>query len=642
MPLAVNRTGRWSASKRVLLAALTLVVIALMSWLAVRGNFEFGSASISNADRGLAVLEQTHQEPGDLSAADEGDISVTESSRPLAVERAKIETPHVVVAPQYQPLRHTLLLELRLPDGSKPKDLEGIVRLRSDKGEMRQMDLRQRTFAEFLRMSPEVWRSSIEAPGFRHWPQTIDMTSLARKGPANEWGASRITDVLYLWPKGLIPVRVSMQGGDWIDVLIESLGFRASRSASSLLALRFQSQAPRTGQSSPEHDPDLARFEPGQQGSLELADGKYIGILERVCAETFCVCLMYDHNILAWKEFAPNQEELIFELDASSLRARRTSVSLRVVAKETGQPLTDPVLVLHKFSCEFDSKEAAGTGACSCGDRYLARSLGDGIFAFANVRPNWYELQIARGAASYTFPVQVFWGKPIDLGEFAIPAQFASLQIEVVDESGQPVAAELEVAPYHSGSRLGEIFPPKDRPMIRIGHEYESERSQRHYYVANLDGPPLVVDLPLQKCLVRVHSLAGTAPLEQAFLVPQSQLAKGASALNSSFAAPQLQFTNATAIYLLDPDHPPASPWRLTLRARRKVSIQAPPGTGSKIQVLDEYDLIRYSERIPKRAPPARLELIPGHYRCQLVDDAGALVRERAFDVSSADVALVL
>ncbi len=604
-------------------AALSISIATGLGLLALR---DFGGKSQSATPVGLAQGDaevQTSVLPplGEAAPIVTNVVSAAESS--AATNRIASAGPLVSVQPGDSPVAHTLFLSLRLPDGTVPQGFQGTLQLTNDAGEVRVAELGDMSFVELTGMSASLWRSTLKSEGYVDHGQEFDMSSYGEASPSGNVESVRLAATYFVWPSDWVRVRAASRSGGSLEDLARTLnGAPVEHAFADKLAaafgVRFALDQPPTPAADIKSDPTLAVFKPKSPGETAGRKDTWIGSVVRSRSGPMWLGLTFEGAVAMWQVLGEHQSELLFEVDAFDLSRNVGSVLVRLVQRDSGTPLESAQVGLMPVEAGLlpgaSLMPPAGTG---------------GEYSFASVKAGWHELKVVAPAVEFALPVLVRAGACTDLGTIAIGPRQATIEFTVVDETGRPVDAMVKVLPYQTGEDIRDLQPPSSRLWIPAPSA-TADAGQRMGTSLFVSGDQRVhrMPMPLVKCVVLVTASAGND-------IRASELSSTKDPMEIVRIRIHLfQAGGGRGEFLLDPDHPPPSPWVLQVRMPRAVTIHNPAQYVGRICVLDASDMIVFSARASAQTGSSVCSLLPGAYRCRLVGDDGATVRESTFQVA--------
>ena len=268
---------------------------------------------------------------------------------------------------------------------------------------------------------------------------------------------------------------------------------------------------------------------------------------------------------------------MLFELGPDVLRALLAELRLQVVEGGSGRPLPEARVTLFTARHELrrdDLKEA--------------RPGGEGRVRFDRLVPGDYHLLILLEDPPALFQerLRLAPGEPRDLGRIEL-VPGPELEVLVVDRSGVPVPAQVRVGVHQPGQPAEALYSPQA-------------------YFTN-DGGEARLPRPAGPCLLQAR-LA---------MVVGSGLFQGEP---------------RSSHVLVDPATLPPGP--LVLTVADPVAVEVLPGpdalAAARLRVVDEAGLVVAAADGAGAVP---FLLVPGRYRAEAVDAAGAVLSRRAFEL---------
>lgn len=277
--------------------------------------------------------------------------------------------------------------------------------------------------------------------------------------------AEEVEQDLVLVPLDGLTVRLSANGGRPFASLAAELGMQADEfDAIPLSVWRSSGRPPREDSAVGSHVP---RLEPEELESLSLP-GDAIAWTRLDPPPPCWIGLQFGQRFLEWKGIALGESEVLFELGAEDLVPAFGRVRLRVVSAESGRPLTDARVSLF--------------------DEFQARSLAEhidrvpdanGAVFLENVPPGAHDLVVEESEHSlWQDHIVVQPGADLDLGALAL-FQRAPIFVEVVDDRGSLVPAEIVLVPLVPGAMFGDLESPSSVTRATSGQVELGSPSRR-------------------------------------------------------------------------------------------------------------------------------------------------------------------
>ena len=424
---------------RPLLVVFPLAVLALVVWLAQSPRTAARSAPDARTpgahEVGNTDLVDDEEDP-EVAAQDAS--SRAEASTTADAERESDSST-------FDPGAHTVLTcKLELPDGTPFH--------RPATGVLLDADGEGRLIAHPLAGQPDVvvfvaaprgrCTLTFEAEGFAHRPQVLDLTEVSHE--------ERVT----LWPTGWISVVLRTPDGRPFVELAEDLGWEPKRLFVHAFDVRASHGAPTA---TTPHDDALARWRPVPGYQSYALPGGVAGSLELGATPPFWVGLWIHGALHDAQVLQAGATEVVFEVDAAAMLAGTSTVTARVVDRDSDAPAVDAVATLKADVSAHRRKAFADVAPDA-----------DGGLVFAGAVPGVYDLTVTRGANLVQREVTVVSGEDLDLGTLAI-GDGPGIPLRIVDAAGEPVPAWVEIAPYQAGADVEELYPPNLHRYSRDG-----------------------------------------------------------------------------------------------------------------------------------------------------------------------------
>ncbi|HEX6883739.1 MAG TPA: hypothetical protein VF530_10180, partial [Planctomycetota bacterium] len=164
---------------------------------------------------------------------------------------------------------------------------------------------------------------------------------------------------------------------------------------------------------------------------LEAFGPGLLGVLELQADPPLFVSVVVGARVVATQRVEPGTREVTFVLDLEDLLEQWAQVTMRVVAEDTGEPLTG--------SLRIDSNTMA--------------NVREGLWS-GPLLPGKHTLTFwAMGYAHIPLEVTLAPGQDLDLGEQRIPREL-TIDGRLVDADGQPVLGRLDVGRREASGRL--------------------------------------------------------------------------------------------------------------------------------------------------------------------------------------------
>jgi hypothetical protein len=608
------------APQRSILLAITALAVLLSLGLLV-----WISASI----RERPVIDAARSAPAVASAPTEFPDAVTtpelETERPARTEIAKSAPqpaagPKASAAPADAPNDGvTLVARFVRPDFKALEVAHGTLELFDAQGAVRRVSVEHKSFARFTGLAPESYVARVTAQELEHREETIDLgrANNAKKGHEGE---IVVEQRIVLWPAEWAAVIVETTDGRPFSALATDLGYtpmhlfvgafhahvqleppdtKSKRVAGAVslpgAPIRVQPDgvpsfvnAPTTQSpfnagadpalpDAPPSDKDLARFHPPPEYKSWELTKSCVGSLELVHPAPMWVGLDLFGQPLGWEMLAPGAHEVVFHIDRAALEDRFARLIVRVIDAQSRAPVADARVTLRADNSSHRRPDLTNVA-----------SGADGRVELVNVVPGRYELSVARGDAQFQRMIHLERAERRNLGDVAL-GESGALEVEVVDDRGEPATAFVEIGPYEKGARSVDLYPRMMRHQASGGHAK--------------------VPMPSERAILRaaVEVGRGNGPTD-------AQEVHGVRSAN----------------VLLDPRSLPDSPLRLVLQKPVKVRVTTSRRNAARIEVLDELDLV-VARSIEGRPRELDVELVPGRYRARTVAPDGTASFEVPF-----------
>jgi len=526
---------------------MALAVLAVLgTWFALWRRSAGGGPAASDqvavpAARG-ARREVARSEPEAVRAP-----QPSEEERPERTEQAAPEPPSGSPRSPATSRVH-LTLALVLPDRQPVEVEHARATFTASTGQVVAIEGSGGTLEVELPAVPQ--QLAVEAEGFQHFPETLDLSVVDREGPRSldSLTLERCQQPVYLWPEDWLPVVIRTRDGRSFQALAEDLGLEPKRFfvGAFRMAAAFE---PFPAEAPFPDDPGPVRFAPppGYQNTA-MGDG-IAGSLLLSEPRPFWVGLWIHGVHQEDRYLRPEDTELAFEIDLATMDARFARVTARVLDRDTGAPALDAVGTLK-----------ADTSAHRRHDLQDVAPDEEGLMTFERVIPGQHELTITRGANLFQRRIGL---APREHLHVDVPmGSGTGVPLRVVDADGEPLVSWIEIAPYRAGAATDDLYHP---------NLHRRTDGEGHY----------ALPAPDQLSIVRARPhLYGTSSI-------------------------------GTANVLIDPA---ALPAELVLTAHRPVEVRfeaaLPWVPGHRLTVTDELGLVVATvERIDDQ-----VELVPGRY----------------------------
>lgn len=558
------------------LAALALLGLYLLAlrWTAA-GSLPEASAEARGASSDAGISAPAPVEPIDERHAQGARTQLGKEAMPeaeLQAVRATSGAPGIV-----------LLVRFLSPNGMRLELDQGRAWLRDAQGEERSTPFAKCQEIRFEGLAPdEAHTLRIEAPGFEHRAQRIDLSFKGRIVREKKSGESVFSENSTLWPSDWVAIVVETTDGRPFAALADELGIHPARLFAGAFQARARLQPPDGRAAAADDSASLARFfpPPGYQ-SWELP-GSCVGSLELLRPPPLWIELRLFDVPTSCELLLPGSTELVFRIDRTLLEGRLAHVRLRVVDAANGAPVEGALATLN-----------ADTSVHRRKDQGNVRSDRNGRVAFVLVVPGRYELRVLRGESQHQQMIDLGAGELRELGDIAL-SDAPGFDVLTVDAAGQPMSAYVEIGPFAAGRRSAELYPQ----MLR----FRSDASGR----ARLP-------MPSQLAIVRATVEVGRS---------------------NHPASEQEVHGIRSANVLIDPSAARVRVLRLTLHEPFPVQLTWKGPDAAGIEVLDELDVVNAVVNARTSRPEKRTlnaELVPGRYRARARHADGSFGREVPF-----------
>lgn len=549
--------------------------------------------------------------PGNTAVPSDGERSVESSPASVAPlveateEGTRRPTPEAIATPVPTPgsapsvkaavpatvaMRRTvtLIATFTLPDHSKIRVERARVDLIDSAGVVRRTDTQQATSVEVPGLAPGTYTVRVDAQGYEHREQTLDLAPKDNGRPDGPNG-SVFEERLVLWPADWIAVLVETSEGHPFSAMAEELGLKPMNLFAGAFQVHTRLDAPVRGETDAVDDSTLARFRPPPEYKSWELTRSCIGSLQLLHPPPLWVGLDVFGTNLGWELLSPGRREVVFHLDPPDLEARFARLTLRVVDPTSRSPVAQALVTLRADDSAHRRKDQSSVPTGS-----------DGRVELVRIVPGGYELEVFRGESQHQEMLELRPGEHRDLGD--VPLGTATgFEVLVVDARGEPVSAPVEIGPYRKGARNCEIYPQ----MMR----HQSDPQGRCHL-------PMQSDPVMVRAAVEIGRSNGPA---------YAQEVSGVRSAN----------------VLVDPGSIPPAPIRLQLESPSPVHLTTSRPDGTRFEVLDELDVIvARSVRPDERA--LEIELVPGNYRVRGVASDGSASPEVPFSVGHEPATIAL
>lgn len=472
------------------------------------------------------------------------------------------------------------------------------VELRGEDDVVHAADVANAESVTFADLHPGRWSVRVEAEGFVHREQTLDV--LAPDGTGRRSGSEHrvrasaesdarttVSERLVLWPDGWIAVIVETPDGRPFAELATELGADPMQLFVGAFGARARDEAPTDADDAPSAS-FLVEFHPPPKyktwevvracvGSLELH--------ERPTRWPIWIGLEVYGRVHAWAPLELGAREIRFVIDRDALDARFASVRLRALDATTRAPIAGARVTLRADRSANRRPDLTGVP-----------TRDDGRVELVHVVPGRYELLVERGEAQHQAMLELRAGERRDAGDVLV-ADGRGVDVRVVDESGKPVEAYIEIGTLRANVRSNELYPP----MIR----HQSGKDGR-----------VRLPLPTEVSIARASKDLGRS--------------NGASSTQEVRGA-------RSADVLIDPRALPSGPIELVIERDVRVRVEGSRADGARIEVLDELDVV-VARATSERPSVLDAELVPGRYRARTIDADGVAGPGTRFEVERAAV----
>jgi len=263
----------------------------------------------------------------------------------------------------------TLVATFARPDKSEIEVDRARVDLVDAAGVVRRTDAQHATRIEIEGLAAGPYTIHVEAPGYIHREQTLDVHPEkldGSKGPVHE---TRI----FLWPEDWIAVLARTSDGRPFSAVGDDLGLEPKTLFAGVFRVHTRLDAPARNETDAPDDPSLARFRPpsGHQ-AWEVTRG-CVGSLQLLHPAPIWVGLDVFGTNLGWEFLPPGRSEIVFRLDLPDLEARFARVALRVVDEASRAPVEQALVTLRADDSAHRRKDQGSVPTGSDGRLELAR-----------------------------------------------------------------------------------------------------------------------------------------------------------------------------------------------------------------------------------------------------------------------------
>jgi hypothetical protein len=524
----------------------------------------------------------------------------------------------------------TLVARFVRPDFKEIEVAHATIELSDMHGGVHRASVDRKSFARFTNLAPESYVVRVTAQELEHREETLDLVHAndAKKG---QDGEVVVVQRVVLWPAEWAAVIVETNDGRPFSALAVDLGYtpmhlfvgafharaqldppdaRSKRAAGAASLADASSRVQRDGTASfvnapttrspfnagadpaladaPPSDKDLVRFHPPPEHKSWELSKSCVGSLELVHAPPMWVGLDLFGRPLGWELLAPGAHEVVFRIDRAALEDRFARLTVRVIDAQSRAPVADALVTLRADNSSHRRPDLTNVA-----------SDADGGVELVNVVPGRYELSVARGDAQFQRMIQLERAERRNLGDVAL-GESRALEVEVVDDRGEPATAFVEIGPYEKGARSVDLYPRMMRHQASRGH----------------------AKVPM--------------PSERAILRAAIEMGRG----NGPTDAQEVHGVRSANV-LLDPRSSTSSPLRLVLQKPVKMRVTTSRRNSARVEVLDELDLV-VARSIEGRTRELEVELVPGRYRARTVAPDGTASFEVPFtaDGTQSEIAI--
>lgn len=569
---ALTRQPDSASSLRTWLASMTAKVVAVIASVAI-AVLVWQVVDPTGAPRPERVVTvasptSTEEEPAEVDAPPAG-----ARSRPANEAAGRTPEAAPVAAADASEGEALVHLEARFVDPRRGElTLEGAsIEVFDSGGTHRMLAVNGSTQVVFSKLPAGVYTLRAHAPGVRHQDQVFDLSEPRQAQTSRPGEVPTFTERVVLWPPGWVQIAVLTTDGRSVRKLAEERGYEPRRLFVGTFDVRTQLEAAGSNDW-PEPDPDApADFEvaPGYQGWI--LPGNVVGSLRLAQDPPMWVGLAAFGTPVEWQHLKPGQDRLVFRIDQATLDARFSRLRVRAV-DAGGGGLADATATLK-----------ADTSAHRRDDQADVTPDAQGSFEFTAVVPGRYELTIQSGEALHQQRVDIAPLADLDLGDVVL-AGGLGIDLEVRDLEGNPVLAWIELAPFAAGGDVRELYPPNLHRMSKPDGTFR-------------------LPMPSQPSIVRA-TLAGGPPMQPT--------------------------ADASINVLIDPENPPLRAVSLVVIGAEPVRFTVGAEEAREVRVLDGLGLVVGRAECAEDETPG-VELVPGSYRAQTVDEGGSVLDEQDF-----------
>ncbi len=434
---------------------------------------------------------------------------------------------------------------------------------------------------EFVGLRSGVWRLEARARGYQDFVADVLIDERASSH-----------DRFKLWPVGWIVVRVRSEGGGGIDELAQRLGLETADVFEGGFRVWRSDEPPADALAPPLTPPQRA-----EQG-VELASPHYerhrrdpreVARVRRAARGSTWIGLAFHGRFLGWGQVLPSDGAVEFELALEDITAQFGSLALCVVDESSGASLS-----------QLQVRLMAETSGLRRADIDKPKPDARGCVDVKPLVPDAYDLVVeAPGYAAHHQRIAVAPGQRVDLGAIALRLA-PPLEITVVDATGAPLRAVIQVGAWREGEWIDDCVTPNatttdDAGRTRIPTPGVKSVVCARRFSMGADGRPTVQTQP-----AAVAVFDPKAPVDSLRLVIPLAHTVTLEFADELESAATLRVIDASGIAVAR-----------TSRWSRTPTLELPEGE-FQARVLDAFgaELARYSFRVPSGGSerPIRLE----------------------------------